>query len=118
MAVSALMKQAERAARKGAKYLDAKKPGWAGKIALTKLDMGNGSACILGQCYTAFYKGLRELGENEEDNYDPCSFAVRHGFQVSMALQEKGHYERLAAAWAPLIFQRQFRAMKRNLGKD
>lgn len=53
--------------RKGAAFLDENGPAdWRGSIAPTKLDLGNGGTCVLGQVYGDYSRGLDRLGICDE----------------------------------------------------
>lgn len=45
----------------GAALLDAQKPGWALEVLPAYIDLTSQSACVLGQVYGSFAKGMQEL---------------------------------------------------------
>lgn len=54
---------------RGVKLLDKRMPGWDERINLHRLDMGNGTHCVLGQLYGDYYRGLDVLlGDNSNSN--------------------------------------------------
>ncbi len=56
---------------RGAKLLDEKDPGWAGKIDVPSLHMGMPCGCIVGQRFDDYCDGLRFLIDSgvEGSNY-------------------------------------------------
>jgi hypothetical protein len=74
--LTAVQKDARIKARKGARLLDRKRPGWFKKVAFTRLDMNVGSSCIVGQVWQGeFNDGLRELGfDPYMDTYEDFGF--------------------------------------------
>src|SRR5262245_51450155 len=97
-----------KAARKGARFLDKRVPGWFRKIRTRELDLSDPNVCILGQCFNGFSEGLAALlGEATWDTVDRDNkFAVSHGFEVMSEDVYDGAYERLGLAWLPLIKER------------
>jgi hypothetical protein len=51
-----------------AQLLDHKKPDWFQKVSLSRLDMSNGSHCILGQIFGDYVRGLHFLGIDDRSN--------------------------------------------------
>ena len=90
-----------RRAECGAELLDRASPGWANEIDLDRLDIGCPISCVLGQCYGDYKLGVDWLGLR--------SFygAARHGFHLGVVFNILATWEKLQAAWIPLIVQRQ-----------
>ncbi len=89
--------------RRGAKWLDARYPGWYQKIDMTRFEMDNPNTCVCGQVvpegmYQNGYlaaKGRFRLEAGDPDaNAD--AWAKRHGF----------FYKKDQDAWARLIMYR------------
>jgi len=86
----------ERAAKRGAKYLDKNFPDWYKKIKMTILNQANCDYCILGQLYGEFEGGLirLDMGWNDDTIYT-------HGFDVPGLVSVdviKKNYKELAEA--------------------
>lgn len=71
-----MMPEVER----GARLLDEKNPGWYKRIQLSRLDMGNGRYCILGQLYYTYLDGQWKLGLSD---WKGCA---KHGFVIDFDL--------------------------------
>lgn len=108
----------ERAARKGARWLDKNHPGWAQKIDIRTLQMRNGYQCVLGQCFGGFWAALEKITKRSRrsdvaERAKANKWATDYGFQAQTradGLQARnGSYERLGLAWAPLVAIRQMR---------
>jgi hypothetical protein len=78
----------DKAAEKGAKRLDQRKPGWFRKIDQKKLDLGSTCYCVLGQLYGEYNEEsiatvvggwVRKLTGSRSSVY---SVAERYGFTV------------------------------------
>jgi hypothetical protein len=52
---------AEQRAGRGAQFLDRRIPGWTKKIRVRQLDISSCDACVLGQIYTDYVRGLHTL---------------------------------------------------------
>jgi hypothetical protein len=78
----------------GAALLDKNRPGWAGEIHVSRLNMASPKNDILGQLYGYFFRGLEALGLTDAE-------AVTLGFNGERA----GDY-RLRAAWVAEIRKR------------
>jgi hypothetical protein len=57
------------AAMKGAKFLDARDPGWAHKVDPITLDMGSGELCVFGQLYGYYFEGLERYHFRNGEQY-------------------------------------------------
>ncbi len=108
----------ERAAKRGARWLDENRTGWSEKVTLPKLDMSAGSYCVLGQTGGNYWEELDRI-RGEIHIADEDKWTVAHGFNAPTNPKTNhavhGYYERLALAWFPLVTQRQLRAMKRSI---
>ena len=96
-------------AKQGAVYMDAVRPAWFREIDLKTLDLAAYNYCILGQCFGSFYDGLQKIvgcvtGEAAISSEHP--FAMAFGFNVPVARQSDGNYERLGLAWKAEIRKR------------
>ena len=68
---------------RGAALLDAEQPGWAPRIDVPTLDMGDGYHCVLGQTYPSFNSGAEALClgqytrvcDHGFDTYKPADYA-------------------------------------------
>ena len=78
----------------GARFLDGKLPGWAGRIDLEQLDMSNCHRCILGQLAGRYDDALDDFGISGADD-------IQLGF-MTMA----GAWRELSEAWAGEITRR------------
>lgn len=84
--------------RRGAELLDARRPGWAGELALDRLAMSSCDRCILGQLYGEYFSGMRELAAPL-----PCTVrlsAAEHGFTLPNDEQDPDPEMDLAPVWA------------------
>lgn len=75
----------------GAEYMDTNYPDWRDRVAAERLHMDNGFACVLGQYFGEYTKGIREIYhqrlendnvlEGESDSTVPSGeWAKAHGF--------------------------------------
>lgn len=85
----------QEAAAKGAKRLDEKRPGWAQRIQVERLNMFSGSQCILGQEYGQYQRGWRDVHPTGGDE----PFAVAYGFTLEDPWQHNPTWNLLQAAW-------------------
>lgn len=102
----------EEAAR-GAALLDEKNPGWADRIDLSALSMGNPDRCILGQLYGGFLTALVALdmpcqctcfGESLPEN-DATSLGFEVGCTARRSSEDRA-YAWLENAWRDEILSR------------
>ncbi len=70
--------------KKGARFLDQLRPGWANKIKITKLDMSDSYLCVMGQIDESLFS------KNSE-------FLWNHGFDIRWL--ESTTYGDLQRAW-------------------
>lgn len=98
----------------GARLLDALDPDWAESIDLDKLDLGDCSACVLGQRFGAYGAGLEKVfamnrNINQRDKAaEECGFVVNGNFGAKKSL-----YPSLTEAWVRQIAKRQKAAAAR-----
>lgn len=91
-------REALRRACRGAKLLDAERPGWARRVRITKLDQAQGSlsesgcGCVLAQVDGSYEDGRFALGLTWPDD------DVRLGFDTL-----DDDYGRLTEAWRAVI---------------
>lgn len=84
--------------RKGAKFLDKVRPGWALKIKVPTLDLENGDRCILGQLYGDYSDGINKLLPGDDDERP-----IAHGFIASddeRGLEATEEYPELDRLWS------------------
>lgn len=84
----------------GAAWLDKNFPGWERKIDLTKLDIGDGCNCVIGQTLGFFRTPQNNLRDGD-------IWAEAHGFLPTIDYswtEEQAHA--LEAKWADLIKER------------
>jgi len=79
---------------RGAALLDAKQPGWAPRIDLPTLDMGDCDHCVLGQVYRYYWIGVEKLGLNLGLHEE-----ISHGFAQS----QENVYPHLLPLWHEAI---------------
>lgn len=90
----------ERVAR-GAALLDAKCPGWWRNIALGKLQMASSCDCVLGQVFSHYSIGSKQLGLCSADA------VIEHAFHID---PNDGQFawQPLTALWKEEILNRRF----------
>jgi len=92
MAATVSARDALRAAKRGAKFLDEQLGrGWRRKIRRRQLDLAEPCNCVLGQLYGDYSDGAYELGLVYSEE-------VRLGFD-----SEEEEYEALTAAWLEVL---------------
>lgn len=87
--------------KRGAVWMDQNYPGWAQRINLSNLDMGDCEACIIGQTIGTY------------DNFEPegFSWAVDHGFDVGAAASIETiilAYSNLESCWTEEVHNRRY----------
>lgn len=109
---AALTLSAARArARRGAALLDDQDPGWAARVDPARLHLSDGRACVLGQLWGDFRRGL---GRSRVLDFSsaPTRFVspVDLGFQATRDLGDAAEaldYTHLTRAWRELVTARQ-----------
>lgn len=91
-------------ARRGARMLDEKHPGWYGRVDTGSIDLFSREDCILGQMYGDFGHGLVKLGQRE--HWVTVPWAIRHGFITANPLVPQN---RLRRRWVIEIEKRHTR---------
>lgn len=89
-------------ARRGAELLDRECPGWADRIDVDALTIGNRKLDILGQLYGDYYDGCRALGLSTTDPWPKAEL----GFTWDTGF----YHGPLWAAWRDLIAERRAKA--------
>lgn len=90
----------------GANRLDLERPGWHWDVSLDELDMGSGSACVLGQIYGSYDEGradLKLMGYDGAHWADECLGFDAGFYQYDNSERE---YAALDAAWSREITRR------------
>lgn len=82
---------AERVTR-GAALLDEQRPGWRGRVAPDWLDIRSGSACVLGQLFGDYVRGLERLGLEVGDG-------PTFGFNTIPSARGPVSYDELRREW-------------------
>ncbi len=79
----------------GIKWLNKNRPGWVKKIKLSKLDLGDGETCILGQAFKQDFTDVVRDNEFLDEN------AYRLGFYEDSDKDEDDEedYDLLTAIW-------------------
>lgn len=96
-----------RRVRRGVERLDAEMPGWAQFIDPSRLDLGDGYRCVLGQLYRGAYnQGEAVLFGRDRSAFRAELQAVRHGLYEGLFSSN----ESLTDEWKQLITIRQFDA--------
>lgn len=105
---------------RGAARLDVMVPGWAHRVDLGTLDMGNMFRCVLGQLFVSYTEGLDEMFPDALDADVLYFLGKWHGF--SLPQHERREiaerlglprwtngvvFEDLTAVWVPLVTARQ-----------
>ncbi len=103
-------KAARQRAARGAAYLDAVDPGWYRHMDLRRLELADGTACVLGQRYGSFLLGLGRSGLLNLSSAPLHSLSpVDYGFlcvqHVDAEVQARD-YALLNQAWREEIRQR------------
>lgn len=102
---------AERVAA-GATLLDQKKPGWAKKISLPHLDVGDCLVCVLAQLSgsSSYCRGARMVLNTHPSLIEGNKFLAEHGFNADHSLENRidifKQFQELTAAWAAEINKR------------
>lgn len=87
--------------RRGAQALDAQRPKWHREINLEILDMGDPSACVLGQIFSTYRQGLRMMCFTEFS-------AIYRGFNGwGPQFMASIVFRALTLAWSSEILRRQ-----------
>jgi hypothetical protein len=88
--------------KRGAAFLDEKRPGWEFEINTRRLDIASHCSCLLGQLYGSYVRGVKSCAPNGLFGFNPI-WAVRHGF---LALNGAEGFRSLSHQWTLLITQR------------
>jgi hypothetical protein len=96
------------AVQAGTQLLDAKVPGWAERIMLSRLDMYTNDACLLGQLYGHFNAGCSALNLSlTKKMEEPEKFGFYIYRPRNMPLETiSGLYIELNRAWVEQIKKR------------
>jgi hypothetical protein len=90
--------------KRGASFLDEEKPGWFNLIDLDKLNMGDGSDCVIGQLFkdvdldykeSAYFFGVEEMHIGESGW--PNEYTL--GFMLDWKMGNSRNWELLTDAW-------------------
>lgn len=84
---------------RGAALLDQRLPGWYGAVEVDRLNIADPQACILGQVYGSYYRGLHRLFG--PDGVDDATDSLMHGFNGTL-----GQMSHLNRAWQEAIRDR------------
>ena len=90
---------AQRRARRGARLMDMRRPGWASKINLDRLNISNPYACVFHKVYGSYIAGCCDLG------LDTCH-KIAYGFLVTVTFRLFADTRRLNQAWMKEIEKR------------
>lgn len=104
-------------ARRGARLLDKRIPGWHNKINTEELKMDSCYRCVLGQIYGFYTRGLHQVfGSTADDREELEHEEVLYGFVALNSEMFDGihEYEVLTATWKAEILKRRERE-KMNL---
>lgn len=90
-----------KSVERGVALLDADHPGWEAKVSIRSLRIWNVHACILGQVYGSYDRGLRvlDLDGGRQYGFNPPVF----------------HGERTENRWAEVIRERRAAKPEREL---
>lgn len=100
--------------RRGAQFLDAHVPGWDAKVVDSRLDLGDGESCVLGQLFAGHYaEGKRvlrlALPWNERRFLTANAIARQYGFAIPFwhEMSAQGYaYSRLTEQWLAFLHAR------------
>lgn len=104
--------EAERCAAKGASFLDEARPGWADKVDLDRLDLGDCMSCVLGQLYGGYVAGINSdelrllFGHGTIGSHQ---LRMDHGFTLDCRCRYRDRgvsWAILTDAWKDLILAR------------
>lgn len=88
--------------QRGVQLLDQKKPGWAKRIDLGKLEMSDFCGCIIGQIFINYCEGLIAL-ELEYRDYEE----IDYGFELPQdCLEREESWSLLDSIWKEEITKR------------
>jgi hypothetical protein len=92
----------------GAAVLDQHVPGWRDRIDTDTLDLANCHACVLGQLYGNFIRGLEVVGPAGTSLTAKTLCAAEHGFYAVGAGDDDLHqeYQQLTDGWREEIARR------------
>lgn len=102
--------------RDGIEVLDWLYPRWEQAIDLDRLNLLDGTACVVGQLRGSYLDGVRELmRELGQDEFEFTPFAHNHGFNSADYIAEEGGDTRpwnermfdLESEWRSVIAARQ-----------
>ncbi len=99
-------------ARRGARLMDGKRPGWHRRIILDRLFMDSCYQCILGQIYGRYDRGLARVLGGENNGLDDMAVnEIRYGFiSLNSEMFDRVHdYRILTATWKAEILKRRER---------
>lgn len=85
--------------KRGARLLDEKVPGWAGKVNVERLDMTDCESCVVGQVFGEFMEGVEEI---KPDYKTWEAWVTRRGYWADTLTK----YPRLDALWRAEIERR------------
>lgn len=95
-------------AKAGAEMLDRRLPGWDKRINTDRLDIADGSMCVLGQI--GLWGGAERLGCPDtrlENHASRTRWMRRHGFcSYPPSYDDDPFYSELTVAWRELISSR------------
>lgn len=83
----------------GANFMDENFPGWADKINLSKLDMGDCEVCIIGQAVGNYFEVI-------DNHSDYSGWATEYGFDIVEIYNYKDQYSQLEEAWTEEVKNR------------
>lgn len=96
----------QRAARRGAAFLDEKEPGWAALIDLTTLDLDYVDSCVLGQLYGHYDVGLIVLGLRVQSRLPDSGWERLWDQRYTLGFCGVDESDVLTAAWKAEIARR------------
>ena len=88
---------------RGALVLDEEKPGWREKVVPDKLNMNNGSFCIIGQVYGEYDEYIGVPFGMDDTPQDATYEAVDHGFMVG---EDGAPWALLDLVWVTMLQER------------
>lgn len=103
------MWDADIAAERGATFLDEHDPSWGDKVDITRLDLGDCQACVLGQIYGYYARAVKLFGLSL-DGETRLGFNVTYDMLARAAdgdeAPKNGAFDELTAAWREQIARR------------
>jgi len=86
----------------GATWLDAERPGWAGRIDIADLAMHDCRVCMLGQLFGGYFATITRMDPEyalDREMFDVSPWAIAHGFVLHNDEADKDTFAEGGPEW-------------------